>query len=191
MPPDPCVLVVSRYYFLCCLLIPALCPETQASDEAVLSLLQGYEWKLQEQAFHQLGEAAVGSLIEIAEDENQVNFIRARAATALTLFPGDAAWDYYESEITVAIDRVAIDRVRRRQLVQNFCTSFALTRPQRVEVMVMPLLKEPDAHLRAKSARCLSKLNSVQSREALATYRESIKEPWEARAAGFNMEVKR
>ena len=140
---------MSRYYLLCCLLIPALCPETQASDEEVLNLLQGYEWKLQEQAFHQLGEAAVSSLIEIAEDENQVNFIRARAATALTLFPGDAAWDYYESEITVAIDRVAIDRVRRRQLVQNFCTSFALTRPQQVEAMVMPLLREPDAHLKA------------------------------------------
>ena len=177
---------MSRYFLLCCLLIPALCPETKASDEAVLSLLQGYEWKLQEHAFHQLGEAAVSSLIEIAEDKNQVNFIRARAATALTLFPGDEAWDYYESEITVGIDRV-----RRRQLVQNFCTSFALTRPQQVEAMVVPLLKEPDAHLRAKSARCLSKINSAQSREALATYRESIEEPWEARAAGFNMEIKR
>jgi HEAT repeat protein len=182
---------VSRYFLFCCFFIPALCPETLASDEVVLNLLQGYEWKLQEQAFHQLGEAAVGSLIEIAEDENQVNFIRARAAAALTLFPVDAAWDYYESEITVAMDRVAMDRVRRRQLVQNFCTSFALTRPQQVEAMVMPLLREPDAHLRAKSARCLSKINGAQSREALATYRASITEPWEARAAGFNMEIKR
>lgn len=177
---------MSRYFLFCCFFIPALCPETQASDEGVLNLLQGYEWKLQEQAFHQLGEAAVGSLIEIAEDENQVNFIRARAAAALTLFPGDAAWDYYESEITVGIDRV-----RRRQLLQNFCTSFALTRPQQVEAMVMPLLREPDAHLRAKSARCLSKIDGAQSREALATYRASITEPWEARAAGFNMEIKR
>jgi HEAT repeat protein len=177
---------LSRYVLLCCFLIPALCPETQASDEAVLSLLQGYEWKLQEQAFHQLGEAAVSSLIEIAEDENQMNFIRARAATALTLFPGDEAWDYYESEITVGVDRV-----RRRQLVQNFCTAFAPTRPQQVEAMVVPLLNEPDAHLRAKSARCLSGINSVRSRQALATYRESIKESWEARAAGLNMEIKR
>jgi HEAT repeat protein len=178
--------VVSRYYLICFFLVPALCLETQASDEAVLSLLQGYEWKLQEQAFYQLGEAAVSSLIEIAEDENQVNFIRARAATALTLFPGDEAWDYYESEITLGVDQV-----RRRQLVQNLCTAFASTRPQQVEAMVMPLLKEPDARLRAKSARCLSKINGVQSREALATYRESIIEPWEARAAGFNMEIER
>jgi len=176
---------VSRYFLFCCFFIPVLCPETQASDEGVLNLLQGYEWKLPEQAFHQLGEAAVSSLIEIAEDENQVNFIRARAAAALTLFPGDAAWDYYESEITVGINRV-----RRRQLVQNFCTSFALTRPQQVEAMVMPLLREPDAHLRVKSARCLSKIDGDQSREALATYRASITEPWEARAAGFNMEIK-
>ena len=187
---------MSRYYLLCCLLIPALCPETQASDEQVLRLLQGYEWKLQEQAFYQLGEAAVSSLIEIAEDENQVNFIRARAATALTLFPGDEAWDYYESEISVGIDRVANDRVandrvRRRQLVQNFCTAFVPTRPQQVEAMIVPLLKEPDARLRAKSARCLSKINGLQSREALAKYRESIIEPWEARAAGFNMEIER
>jgi hypothetical protein len=122
------------------------------------------------------------------------------------LFPGDEAWDYYESEITVGVDRVAIDRVandrvandrvaidrvRRRQLVQNFCTSFAPTRPQQVEAMVVPLLNEPDAHLRAKSARCLSGINSVRSRQALATYRESIKESWEARAAGLNMEIKR
>ncbi len=176
---------MSRYFLFCCFFIPVLCPETQASDEGVLNLLQGYEWKLPEQAFHQLGEAAVSSLIEIAEDENQVNFIRARAAAALTLFPSDAAWDYYESEITVGINRV-----RRRQLVQNFCTSFALTRPQQVEAMVMPLLREPDAHLRVKSARCLSKIDGDQSREALATYRASITEPWEARAAGFNMEIK-
>jgi HEAT repeat protein len=178
--------VVSRYYLIYFFLVSALCLETQASDEAVLSLLQGYEWKLQEQAFYQLGEAAVSSLIEIAEDENQVNFIRARAATALTLFPGDEAWDYYESEITLGADQV-----RRRQLVQNFCTAFTPTRPQQVEAMVVPLLKEPDARLRAKSARCLSKINGVQSREALATYRESIIEPWEARAAGFNMEIER
>jgi HEAT repeat protein len=184
--------MVRRYYLICLFLVQALCLETQASDEAVLSLLQGYEWKLQEQAFYQLGEAAVSSLIEIAEDENQVNFIRARAATALTLFPGDEAWEYYESEINrVANDRVANDRVRRRQLVQNFCTSFALSRPQQVEAIVMPLLKESDAHLRVKSARCLSKINGVQSREALAAYRELITEPWEARAAGFNMEIKR
>ena len=113
-----------------------------------------------------------------------MNFIRARAATALTLFPGDEAWDYYESEITVGADRV-----RRRQLVQNFCTAFALIRPQQVEAMVVPLLKEPDARLRAKSARCLSKINGVQSREALAIYRESIEDPWEVRAAGFDMEI--
>lgn len=182
---------MSRYFLFCCFFIPVLCPETQASDEGVLNLLQGYEWTLQEQAFHQIGEAAVSSLIEIAEDENQVNFIRARAAAALTLFPGDKAWEYYESEITVGTDRVAMDRVRRRQLVQNFCTSFALTRPQQVEAMVMPLLREPDAHLRVKSARCLSKINGAQSREALATYRASITEPWEARAAGFNMEIRR
>jgi len=174
---------VSRYFFLCCFFISALALESQASDEAVLSLLQGYEWQLQEEAFYPLGGAAARSLIEIAEDENQVNFIRARAATALTLFPGKEAWDYYEAEITLGTDKV-----RRRQLVQNFCVSFVLTRPQQVEAMVVPLLKEPDAHLRTKSARCLLQINRAQSRDALANYRESITDSWEMRAAGFESE---
>ncbi len=157
-----------------------------ASDEAVLDLLQGYEWRLQEDKLQGIGPDAYKSLLNIADDADQVNFIRARAAFALTLFPNDEVWDFYEREITMGQNRI-----RRRQLVQNFCASFLQTRPNKVESALMPLLKASDAHLRSSTARCLQKLDSVQARRALASYRRTISEAWELHAAGFDVKDKR
>ena len=153
-----------------------------ASDDAVLDLLKGYEWRLQEDKLQGIGPDAYKSLLNIADDADQLNFIRARAALALTMFPNDEVWDFYEREITLGQNRI-----RRRQLVQNFCTSFLQLRPYKVELALMPLLKESDARLRSNSARCLQKLDSEQVRNALASYRRTISESWELRAAGFNM----
>ena len=154
-----------------------------ADDEAVLDLLQGYEWRLQEDRFRAMGPDAYKSLLNIADDADRVNFIRARAARALTLYPNDVVWEFFEREITIGQDRI-----RRRQLVQNFCASFLRTRPDEVGLALMPLLKESDAHLRSSSARCLQKHDSELSRDALASYRRMISDPWELRAAGFSQE---
>jgi len=176
-------------YSVVTMLITALTTSSHlvlASDDAVLDLLQGYEWHLQEDRLQSIGPDAYKSLLNIADDAEQVNFIRARAALALTMFPNDEVWDFYEREITTGQNRI-----RRRQLVQNFCTSFLQTRPDKVESALMPLLKASDAHLRSNTARCLQKLDSEQVRKALASYRSTITEAWELRAAGFDMKEKR
>lgn len=157
-----------------------------ADDEAVLDLLQGYEWRLQQDKLQDLGPEAYKSLLNVAQDTNQVNFIRARAAFALTIFPNDEVWDFFEHEITQGQNRI-----RRSQLVQNFCTSFLQTRPDKIALTLLPLLKESDAHLRSHSASCLQNLDGEQVRDALASYRRTISEPWELRAAGFSLSNKK
>jgi len=186
---DKACLVIAVRYSIVTMLITALTASSHrvhASDDAVLDLLQGYEWRLQEDKLQSIGPDAYKSLLNIADDAGQVNFIRARAALALTMFPNDEVWDFYEREITMGQNRI-----RRRQLVQNFCTSFLQTRPDRVESALMPLLRASDAHLRSNTARCLQKIDSEQARAALESYRRTISEAWELRAAGFDMKEKR
>jgi hypothetical protein len=153
-----------------------------ASDDAVLDLLQGYEWTLPDDRLRGMGPDVYKSLLAIADDVNQVHFIRARAALALTRFPVDEVWDFYEHEITTGQDAI-----RRRQSVQNICRSFLHRHPMKLESTLMPLLLESDAYLRSNSARCLQKFDTDRSRAALSSYRKTISESWELRAAGFNL----
>lgn len=163
-------------------------------QDVVLRLLKGYEWTLRESEFLELGPEVSDRLLEIAQDTDQPNFIHARAASALTLFPTQDVATYYVRELGAIVKndyrantgvRSPGEVVRRRQIVQNYCHTFAESEPQRVESVVLPLLEEPDAHLRAQSARCLATIDSDNSRKALARYRESIEETWERNAAGF------
>jgi len=155
------------------------------ADGDVIDLLQGYEWQLPEEKLRLIGPDVYKPLLAIADDEQQVNFIRARAALALTIFPNDEVLEYFEREITLGKDSL-----RRRQLVQDFCTAFLQRNPAKVESMLIPLLKEPDARLRSNAARCLQEVDSDESKKALTSYGATISETWEARAAGFKPELK-
>ncbi len=164
------------------------------SQQVVLRLLKGYEWKLNEREFLKTGSGVSARLLEIAQDPNQPNFIQARAAAALTLFPTPEVASYYVAELDGKKDRGAradasarspAERVRRSQIAQNYCSTFVASEPQRVESTLLPLLVESNAHLRVQSARCLAQIDSDDSRKALVRYRDSIDDLWERQAAGF------
>ncbi|MBQ62356.1 MAG: hypothetical protein CMQ19_09805 [Gammaproteobacteria bacterium] len=161
------------------LVVPAI-----SADDEVVDLLQGYEWQLPEEKLRHIGPDVYKPLLAIADDERQVNFIRARASLALTAFPNDEVLEYFEREISLGKNNL-----RRRQMVQDFCTAFLQLKPANIESTLIPMLKEPDARLRSNSARCLQNIDSDKSKGALASYGATISESWEARAAGFKTET--
>jgi len=160
-----------------------------ADDGAALDLLQGYEWQLAEDRLADLGPDAYRSFLRIAEDNTQVNFIRARAVTTLTRFPNEEVWAYFESSIRGEQEFGSQQKVQRRQIVQGICSSFLASRPEQVGEVLVPLLEVNDVHLRTRSARCLQSVSGVRVESALTDYRSKISESWELKAAGFSKEV--
>jgi hypothetical protein len=160
-----------------------------AENEAALDLLQGYEWQLSEARLSELGADTYRDFLDIARDETQPNFIRARAVTVLTWFPNDEVWSYFQSGLVDHHGLVDDQRVvNRRQLVEGLCSSFLASRPEEVGDILLPMLNEKDVHLRTKAAKCLQQVNMPRTLNALTAYRRSISEPWELNAAGFSSE---
>lgn len=159
----------------------SLANKNSVNKSQVLKYLKGYEWQLQADKLNQLGPGTDKALLEIAADRSEANFMRARAASALMLFQGEEVSTFYRNEIISLEGSSAL----RRQLVQNYCDAYWRTQPREVGAFVEPLLSESDVLLRTRSAKCLSRIDSVQSRKALSEYKESITDSWEMRAAGF------
>lgn len=150
-----------------------------AGEDKVLGRLQGYEWQIPSSPLPVRDADRI--LISVADDENQPNFIRARAAAALTLYPTDPVFAFFENQL-----RSAASAVRRRRSVDAMCVTFLPDRSARVESLVSPLLASSDPHLRARSAHCLRNIGSDSALEALSAYRNSVALDWEASAAGFD-----
>jgi hypothetical protein len=160
-----------------------------AEDDAALDLLQGYEWQLSENKLSRLGPDAYHAFLDIAQDETQVNFIRARAVTVLTNFSNEEVWEYFSAELKSDPRSASKAKTQRRQLVEGLCDSFLESRPIRVGDVLIPLLETNDVHLKTKIANCLQSVNSVQAGHALAKYHSKISAPWELEAAGFKTEL--
>ena len=154
--------------------------EITVNKRVVLNLLKGYEWQLRTEQFNRLGPGADKFLLEIAADKSEANFIRARAARALMLFPGEEISMFYRKEITTEGSSAL-----RRQLVQNYCDAYWRSEPNELSDLIVPLLSEEDVLLRTRAAKCLSRIDSVNSRKALREYRNLIADSWEMKAAGF------
>jgi len=166
----------------------------RAENDAALDLLQGYEWKLSEYELSRLGPEAYKAFLNIAQDETQVNFIRARAITTLTQFPNEEVWAYFAVELEAEQGDGNQAKIQRRRLVEGMCDSFLASRSVQVGEVLAPLLdanglEVNDVHLKTKIAKCLQSVNSVQAGHALAEYRGQISEPWELKAAGFEKEL--
>ena len=139
-----------------------------------MSLLKGYEWSMPGERLGALGPDVWRELIDIARDTKVPAFIRARAATSLTLYPNDHVWAFYMAQI----DSGAAPTVRRR-MVDDLCAAFSELHPSRVEQVLEPLLAAQDAPLRTRAAACLATIGSDTAMQALERWRETIAEPWE------------
>jgi hypothetical protein len=178
--PLPGIALLATLMFLPTLVAAETGAETAAENGAendVMAHLQGYEWQIPSSPLPVRDADRI--LIEVASDESRPNFIRARAAAALTLYPTERVFDYYENQV-----RTAASVVRRRS-VDAMCVTFLPGKSARVESLVSPLLTSSDPHLRARSAHCLRNIESDSARQALSVYRNSVAE-WEATAAGFD-----
>ncbi len=122
-------------------------------DKDVLAMLQGYEWEIPRGALaaRQNLNHLRASLLDIARDEAQVNFIRARAATMLSEIPNDEVFAFFRQEISAGSDPI-----RRRQQVDNLCRAFAHSEAAAIEELLIPLLDGGDTHLSGRAARCLN-----------------------------------
>ena len=165
-----------------------------ADNDAALDMLQGYEWQLSEKRLSELGPDAYRSFLSIARDKTQANFIRARAMTTLTHFPNEEVWNYFESGLTSEQglsnrEKGGAEKVYSRQLVEGLCASFLESRPEQVSEILMPLLEANDAQLRIRTANCLQSVDGKKAERALSDYQSKISEPWELKAAGFQMEI--
>lgn len=165
---------------LLCIVMLMSAPSSASEREAVLRLLDGYEWQVNEAAFRQLPEDTWQVLLEIATDMDLMKLTRSRASAALTLYPNDAVWAYFSRAITEPETPV-----QRRRAVEALCQAFRVEERPAMETLLVPMLEASDAHLRTKVASCLQSVNSERALQALARYRERIEEDWEVRAAGF------
>ena len=149
--------------------------------EQVLASLQGYEWQLDRVRLAGLPADSWRTMLDIAQDTDQLDYIRARAAASLTAFPNDDVWRFF---IQSTQDSTAV--VSRRRGVDGLCAAFHESRKSALEAVLVPLLGEADTHLRVQTAACLQRLDTETSREVLAVYRAAITQDWEARAVSID-----
>lgn len=183
LSPPPILSILS----ILCMTWSPLTPAADVSRrDDVLRLLQGYEWRIDATAFDHLGDDAFEVLLGIAEDPDVPGLFRERAFAALTLYPNDLVWRYFVTEL-----EASRATVRRRRVVEALCQAFGDSRMAELEDLLLPYLDVRDAHLRTKVAKCLQHSTDTRVNEALDRYRSRIAEPWEARAAGFDLEQTR
>lgn len=148
-----------------------------AQQAQVLASLQGYEWQVDRERLADLPEGSWILMRDLAEDETQPDYVRARAAASLTAFPNDEVWQFFLAR-TQAADSV----VARRRSVDGLCATFETSRQGALTEALVPMLQDPDTHLRIQAATCLQLLDNDTGRAALSRYREGITQAWEARA---------
>ena len=168
--------------FLAWFMVPEMLFPVSLMASDVMDLLQGYEWEAPEvlEVSLQIDDAEE-QLIGIASDETQPNFIRVRAATALTVYPSDRVWAFYSTRIKTAHEGPA-DKVSRHRTVDAICKTFLLDRAELIQDLLTPLLNEEDAYLRVRVAQCLENIELETAKSALGIYRAGISDSWEFKA---------
>lgn len=151
-----------------------------ADPAAVTRLLGGYEWHPDKAAFERLGPGTDTLLMQIAADKSRTRLMRQRAMAALSLYPNDNVFKWFETLVSSGQDAIM-----RRRAVDIMCSTFQAARSAAVVSAVSPLLGADDAYLRVRAAVCLREIGGTTANDALANYRRGIKAAWEAKAAGF------
>jgi hypothetical protein len=155
----------------------------EPSRQAVLTLLQGYEWRLDHPAFEALGPEVDKALLSIARDDSVPKLIGARAAAALSMYPTDDVWAFYLARL-----HKSSDPVQQRRTVDALCHAFAISRASDLVAALAPVLTGTDIQLRIRAARCLQSLPGELAAGSLEDYRLGITDSWELRAAGFEVQ---
>lgn len=145
-----------------------------SADDAVVRLLQGYEWELPEAELRSLGSDVDERLAAVSRDSGQPNFIRERAAMALTAFSSEPGWQVF-------VDRLREDQADtvRRHAATNLCRTFLTSNTAAVSEQLVPLLKSGDPHLRVRAARCLQNVELEFVEAAVKDYQKDMAENWE------------
>ena len=123
----------------------------------------------------------MAALIEIADDPDEINFIRSRATALLAYVPSNQVWQFFTHRIST--DQ---DKIERRRNVDSFCLAFSGTRSGELIEKIGYLLDDDDAHLRIGVARCLKEIDSEQSARLLDAYGRKSLATWERRAVALD-----
>ena len=175
------MIMLSRLYLAFLLMGMSATVSAATETEQVLASLQGYEWQLDRERLAGLPVDSWRTLLDIAQDADQLDYVRARAAASLTAFPNEDVWQFFiqSTQASTAV-------VSRRRGVDGLCAAFHESRAAALEAALVPLLREADPHLRVQTAACLQRLDTETSREVLAVYRAAIAQDWEARAVSID-----
>ncbi len=151
-------------------------------EAAVLTALEGYEWSPRHTAL-MLGTDGEAALIAVADDEAVRSLYRQRALAAIAEYPTETALDYLANRLGER-DRM----IERRRVTDALCDGFGAIEPERVRLLLEPMLVETDPHLRVRAANCLLRPGFEAARPALDRYQRRVQGTWEAKAAGVTNE---
>lgn len=151
-----------------------LIPTAQAqSKEQILSLLQGYEWRLEPVRFTSLREDVDLTLMEIVADTSLMNAYRFRALEALKLFEKERVAKFLENYMNQSQTSSHL-----RRAFEAFSEGFSENQPQRVQMAAQRLLSNSDPHVRISAARALRTLSTSNARSAYRGYLNNETEEW-------------
>ena len=146
--------------------------QAQTTKDQMLSLLQGYEWRLEPVRFTTLANADL-VLMEIAEDASLMNVYRFRALAALQLFPKDRVADFLENYIAQNPTSS-----HSRRALEALSAGFSESHPKRVSDTAQKLLQDPNPHVRISAARTLKALDTPKATSAYRVHLNKESEDW-------------
>ena len=136
--------------------------------DQILKLLEGRHWILNSDVFQRLGDSTDRILIEIAEDDSLINYLRFRAIEALSLFPTENTAVYLEK--TTKKTNASLSR----RGFETFKKSFAESHPDRLKKLANDLLNHKNPQLRISGARVIRSMDAPRFKQFL----ESEKDMW-------------
>ncbi|MBF0178366.1 MAG: hypothetical protein HQL63_16215 [Magnetococcales bacterium] len=140
----------------------------------IMPHLGGYEWRARPAISEKLGPDADLTLMEIAKDTHQPNYIRFRAIHLLRLYPTDRVAHFLEDTLSITPESSFL-----RRALESHSAAFATTRPERVERLAGDLLSHADPNVRIQAAQTLRSLKSTTASTLYRQRLERVPDAWE------------
>ena len=165
----PIAALIASTFFLVSLSVQAA-----PSSSQLISMLIGYEWRMDEAKWRQFDSSTGLALINIANDSSQDSMVRMRAMKVMALFPNVQVENFLLQEL-----RAAPNAVTKRWIFSALLQGFGQSENSTIENLAITLLGQNDPHLRIRAATWLSRFGQVAGREAVQRYLSNDIEPWE------------